>query len=559
MLAPQTSPGEDELPVDRAASLRIRVLCVVAVFASLMLVTAVRYPVPTVNEPHFLTKAKHYWDTEFCPGDFFLDSSNTHLVFYQTIGLFTKCLTLDQTAWVGRGVALWLLAIGWCELFRRLVPGTWSGLWAAWLYSGLTALANVSSLSQGGSWKVFNLSGEWVLGGVEAKVVAYAFVFWAMALAIDRRPNRAAVCAGAAVSFHPVVGCWSLVAAGGAGCLRQIIFRSDVPDAERATISARRAGVAAVIFVLFALPGLLPALAFLGGSSGKDGFNADYIQVYYRLKHHLNPRTFPISAYASYVLLALFWWIGRRHARLRSGEARFSRFVLGSIVVALVGLLIGLPFGPQEQVWALRIRVWLLKFYPFRLADTMIPIAAVLVAIGFARTWVDNSSSQKTDVRRRREVCCTFLAALMLVLAFCLPKPDRVPSRMKPQQLADWREACDWIRNHTPHDALVHTPNRSWAFKWYAQRAEYVSFKDCPQDSAGIVEWNNRLRSIRGWAEDHYDDGEYSASDLAQLRSTTGITHMLLERLGPIALEPIFRNGTYRVYRLPDNSGNSVR
>ena len=56
------------------------------VFLSFFIFSAVRAPVPAVNEPHYLSKAKHYWNPNWCRGDFFLESSNTHLVFYQTFG-----------------------------------------------------------------------------------------------------------------------------------------------------------------------------------------------------------------------------------------------------------------------------------------------------------------------------------------------------------------------------------------------------------------------------------------------------------------------------------------
>src|SRR5690606_21616877 len=51
-------------------------------------------PVPSVNEPHYLTKAKHYWQPSWCAGDFFLESSNPHLVFYRTVGALTQWFTL---------------------------------------------------------------------------------------------------------------------------------------------------------------------------------------------------------------------------------------------------------------------------------------------------------------------------------------------------------------------------------------------------------------------------------------------------------------------------------
>ncbi|MGH7129575.1 MAG: DUF6798 domain-containing protein, partial [Planctomycetaceae bacterium] len=187
--------------------LRERWLVMVLVFAGFFTYSAVRCPPPGVNEPHYLAKAKHFWNPDWCRGDLFLESADAHFVFYQTVGLLTRAFTLEQTAWIGRALALALLAVGWTELFSRLVPGRWSSLWAAWLFLLLQTLGN--------------LSGEWVVGGVEAKVFAYGLVLWGLAFLLDRRWNRAALCAGLAISVHPVVGIWSLVAAAWAGASGQ--------------------------------------------------------------------------------------------------------------------------------------------------------------------------------------------------------------------------------------------------------------------------------------------------------------------------------------------------
>ena len=93
-----------------------------AVLASLLAFSAIRSPVPGVNEPHYLSKAKHYWEPDWCPHDFFLNSSDTHLVFYRTVGLFTQAFTLEQTAWLGRLLALGLLAWGWIRCVSLWFP-----------------------------------------------------------------------------------------------------------------------------------------------------------------------------------------------------------------------------------------------------------------------------------------------------------------------------------------------------------------------------------------------------------------------------------------------------
>ena len=40
------------------------------------------WPVPEVNEAHYLSKAKHYWNPQWCDQDFFCNSADAHQVFY---------------------------------------------------------------------------------------------------------------------------------------------------------------------------------------------------------------------------------------------------------------------------------------------------------------------------------------------------------------------------------------------------------------------------------------------------------------------------------------------
>ncbi|MBT4867996.1 MAG: hypothetical protein HON53_23075 [Planctomycetaceae bacterium] len=75
--------------------------------------------------------------------------------------------------------------------------------------------------------------------------------------------------------------------------------------------------------------------------------------------------------------------------------------------------------------------------------------------------------------------------------------------------------------------------------------------KDCPQDAAGIVEWNRRLLYRTDWGRRYFDNG-YSAEALREFQQTTKVTHMLATRQLNVPLEPIHSNEHFRVYRLGD-------
>ena len=168
-------------------------LLILLVFAA-----AGAWPVPDVNETVYLTKARHAADPTWAQGDFFLETPDAHGVFYLLMGPIAAALPLEPTAWIGRIIGWAALAIG----FRRaIVPLLCSG-WARVLAAALFALALRNTTA----------AGEWVIGGCEAKVFAWAFVLGGLG-GIARGRFAWAVClCGVATAFHPIVGGWALVA-----------------------------------------------------------------------------------------------------------------------------------------------------------------------------------------------------------------------------------------------------------------------------------------------------------------------------------------------------------
>jgi hypothetical protein len=313
---------------------------------------------------------------------------------------------------------------------------------------------------------------------------------------------------------------------------------------------------------------LLPALAVIDEESPRTAYAANFIQVTYRLQHHLDPNRYPVSAYAGHGLLLTFWWIGRRYGAFTRHERFFSRFLAASALIAAAGLVIGLGPRPLAELPLLEWRLRFLKFYPFRLFDVTTLIAASALAAALAQRWWDRRpawrrvrvpESESMRVTKpdtalpshphtRRLWHTGSVFGLALLFALLAPSVSRNPSQMSTARLTDWLDVCRWVAAEAPADALVLTPNESWAFKWYAARAEFVTFKDVPQDAAGIIEWNRRLRFEKRWFSDNYADKLYSAAELRKLHEKTGVTHLIVRRLGPFEGEPIFENATYRVY-----------
>lgn len=542
-----------------------RWLVVGCVFAGFALYASARSPVPGVNEPHYLCKAKHFVDPDWCRRDLFLQSADVHAVFFATIGPLTRFLTLEQTAWVGR-IAAWLcLAIGWRALASVLIPGRWGALWGA-----------TATLA---AWSLASFSGEWVVGGVESKVFAYGCLFFALAAACRADWLRLAAALGIAISFHPVVGGWGLIsllfsavavtisqrrkhsAAGvpqSSASAPETDLPGDPPASTREletdspgdspldpeTAAARSAGIAlpdrrtcisaGLLLIVCSLPGLVPAIALLRNApSAEVAHQADEIQVFGRLKHHLDPQRFSTAAYVIYVELLLVWlWLLYRKPRTTAQQV-FDYFVGGTILIALAGLVIG--FGPRTA--------GLLKFYPFRLFDAFLPLAVAVEAVRYITAF-------------RPQRWGWVLAAVCLGVSLGVPVSDRNPTGWKAQRRSDWKQACGWIAANTPADSLFLTPKYNFGFKWSAGRAEYVAYKDCPQDAVSLVEWRRRLDWIHHWRTSHFPPlhpAGFDSAAVAELVRQTEIDYVLawrMESIDPYRQKPVYANDTFAVYRV---------
>ena len=327
---------------------------------------------------------------------------------------------------------------------------------------------------------------------------------------------------------------------------------------EARTFASRREIISAsLLFAGVAAWGVVPALASVLSADEKMSFAANYLQVFFRLRHHLDPMDFKPAAYIGYTLLAVVAWLLHRQVRSGTVEAGaesagaaegaalsfFSKTIVCSGIIAGTGVLIGLGPRPPIEMPFYEFRMNLLKFYPFRLFDVTLPI---LVSI------------QVAMLLSERRLLCVLLPArsrtLIVGVCFCsamyLNAGRGSIDRMTDAQRADWRDVCGWLKEHAPHDSLFLTPKESRTFRWFAERPEYVAFKDCPQDAAGIVEWNRRLRFLKKWGQDNWTGQSYSAAVTQKLHETTGITHIVSRRFGPFEVPVIYRNATFRVYQI---------
>ena len=497
------SDAEAAPPGVGAKTLALEAVAVWGLFVGYSLLQAT---VPGVNETHYLSKSRYVWQPAWCVGDVFLESSNPHLVFYRTVGWIASVTDFETAAVVMRLICLAVLAGGWATL---------SGLVTRRPGVGVLSAAMFLLLSTLGNW-----SGEWVVGGAESKVPSYGFGLAAVGLLAAGRVPWAGLLAGLSVAFHPVVGAWVTLAMAGAVLLDWRRFR------ERTGVGGWVAG--AVAWVVAAAPGVWPALDALGGTPEESIAAARY-QVTRRLAHHLNPARFEPRAYANMLLLltlgGVFWSLTDEPRRRRLLAAAGA-----AAVFAVVGVAVGLSGDLATSDW----RVFLLKFYPFRSADALVPVAVCVLLADYVADRVGMTGI----------AAAAFAIAAAAVL---IPAHDRDSSRLSASDRADWVRTLTWVRENTPADAVLYATDAQWAVKWYAQREEYANYKDCPQDPASLAEWRRRRGVLFRWSKAALADGAISAEELRSLGEETGITHLVSDRFGPLQPEPCFRAGRFRV------------
>lgn len=541
---PSALPQDNRAAEVRAISPRSGWFDAALVWVSFLLYSALSTPVPALNEPHYLSKARHYWQPTWCAGDMFLESADAHVVFFATLGWFTTWCSLPVAAWIGRVVSLAVLAGGWTVLARRLSTLPWAGAVSAWLFL---------TLQTAGNW-----SGEWVVGGVESKVITYGLLFFGWAQLAESRWYASAAAMGVAIAFHPVVGLWGVLATGFAAVGMWLSRASTRP-------SWLMLFVAILVMGVLSAPGMIPALRLiLAPVDAPTRYAGTYLQVFYRLNHHLDPMMFPARAYLGYAVLTVVWIIGLVRGPRSPLWWWLHGVVAAAMLFAMCGWAIGWGPRPAAQMPGFEWRMHLLKFYPFRLADALLPAIVAWQFMASGGTLVPSvirisNQSPGEFTSPRSPINLTIIAAILFAASLWQAQRATSAERYAFVHDPNWRDVCAWMKSHTPPDVLVHTPHYSWTFKWFAERPEYVNFKDCPQDARGIVEWNRRLLLLTKQTTEFLEDGLYTRTELRSLRQQTGITHIVTDKLGPMELPPVYHNATFQVYDLRELDASDPR
>lgn len=466
-------------------------------------------PVPRTNEWTYLVLLARQWNPEYLAGDWALSiPDHKHLVFNLVCGWPTLFVSPQVLGWAGRigcwvGIVWFLFRIGDRLGVRRLGTTAAILLWVA-LRQSLFA-------------------GEWVLGGFEAKCVAYVFLFASIDGYLGGRRTWSAIALGLCFSFHPAVGLWSGLALGAS----LVVMRTPI----------RRLLWMATFVVLAALPGALPLL--LAGAAATPTEELRF-QVITRMPYHFDPSTFDVGAMLTGIVLLAF---NLRVAWLRRDEPAWHLFgwlqffAAGAFGLGVVARLF--------EKWAFLVAM------PFRL----FPFLVLLMFF-----WTLFSLLERRG-RPALGPATLLLAGLGLM---CLSNPVvaawgrlQTMHRVWTRTPTDEERALFWIRDHTPAESVVQLAPRQEAPYLLLERP-LVAAGYCPVGHMG--EWRLRLEALRGddWSYDPTLSLEESTQRKFDARSEAEVLDCVRRYGGDYlvgradySFPLVHEVGEYRVYELP--------
>ena len=464
-------------------------------FLSLRLLLVQNLGSSSWNEVDVLPLARHYADPSWLSQDWYLSQAGGYrLLFEFTVGWLVVTYGFLATSIIGRLCCYGLVAIGLVLIGQQLRLSLPFLLLATIFFAG-------QGVIQGA------IAGEWMVGGLEAKAVAYGLILIAVALMLSGRYLGMTLLLGLATSFHVLVGGWAFLTTLGWFCLRPSHRLSKLKEMYLLLLLLYVAASA------FALPAVVQQLS---ASSPESAIAPAYIYVFLRLPHHLNPLSWhwlfwtkPIVCLlllgASMVQIKrqanLQGWLAAHFARLGLAE-----FALVSLIPFIGGLAIA-PFDSQGQ--------WL-QYYPFRFADVMLPLTACLLVACVLES--------RLGGKHLSRLCVILLFIVGVQTALFTQELLALRQFPSEQQAVDpqWKVMSEWIRFHTPKDAtIVSDPVQLANFTLLTERSTIAKFKLFPQTQAQILEQYERLDDLSGNQVSAYlDKGKVNKPETMQVLST---------------------------------------
>jgi hypothetical protein len=222
-----------------------------------------------------------------------------------------------------------------------------------------------------------------------------------------------------------------------------------------------------------------------------DTFDADRMIVVFRNPHHLDPDRVlsrKVVKRAVFMIVALF---GCFYITQRGRDATllilFTSFLMSLWIIAFIA-------GKAQWYWPL-------KFYLFRVGDTVLPLLFWLCVPAWAfNTLLRHDSSSLAQ----KLIALTVWTVAMCLVGFGFPGETKIKvfRNIKTWQRpvdSELHAAFDWIRQSTEeNDVFLMNPcNLNLGFQLYTDRPVVVKFKSVPHNKQ-IARWFEKLQATNG-------------------------------------------------------------
>lgn len=519
---------------------------VITAFLSLRFLLEANMGSTYTNEIDVLPLAKQYAEPTWIPKDWYVNQPPGYrLLFFALFGKLAATWGFLVTSILGRLVCYGLVSTGLVLIGRCLGLSLLLLLLAVGIFIHATPQQGM-------------IAREWIVGGVEPKAVAYGFVLLAVGLMLQGHYRWMALMVGLATSFHVLVGGWAALSMAGWLALRR---RSHFPH-------LHSLGVLLLIYITAGAFGVKAVLEQVLTPAPPEAVRFTAVYVFLRLPHHLNPLSWSADRWVKPLVYLLMLALSMGVLWRQRLSVRFSQYypacrgLAELTLIALIPFVIGVAVAPFDGHGKL------LQYYPFRLADVLLPLTSCLL---FA------CALEQTFTGKAR---LGLVLGCLLLLSW---KCGLQAIRLREQVLAlpqfpshrqgadpDWKALCAWIRRETPQHALVISPPVEFVnFTWMAERPTIAKFKLFPQTKAGILTWYERLTDLSGDAspwpaiQNRSDNREQIQTQLTTgyNRLTTAQVQNLMSKYGAdffvtrsdhqLDLPIAYRNALYTLYEFP--------
>ena len=488
------------------------------------------------NEIDVLPSALQFIDQSWLPNDWYLNLSIAYRQPFNLIaGSFITLLGFQYGAYFGRAVVYLLLSISlfiYIKTFRLRYTFALAGLLFFFKNQSLIAC-------------------EWIIAGFDTKTIAYSFVFLSLSNLYKKDYFKSFLFAGAAISFHVLVGLHALFCSGFV-----LLLTGNLVGQWRDILRN------SWVFPITGIFGILAIIQQLAPSSEIDSAFAWKIYVEYRVPHHVLPSAWN-GDWISLLAISTFFFIAIIVERKDSPSIRFiAGYSIGSLMLFLMGLLV---FAFADPVF--------LRLYWFRFPDTIIPFSMCLLTMKILGDFaVSECHSQKYakahfQIKRVIQLGIPILTSILLMIIFL----NKGIYLSKTRLLDDWnsrgvtRSILTWINKNTDKGAVFLVYPGIQDFYLHAQRAMFVSYKHSPQSAVDIMEWYERIKltnggqfpSKRGFAAlEELEQNFYQLNEqsILWLSKQYGISYYLGKPLQNLRFKRVYSDSYYTLYQLNDHS-----